>query len=328
MNGYSTNRGCQRAFSLIELMVAMTLGLMVVAAVATLSLNATRSYRALNLVGEQIENGRYALKLLKDDIEHAGFFGPFLPLAGNLPAQGLANPCENTSLASHLASLEQSFLLPVTGYVASATSSNNPCGISAKAGTSILVVRRAAVVIRPGLDRGRAYLQTLPDQYLLGVVLDSTSAFLPSGHTDFDLRGINGLAEIRQYHIHIYYLKDQSLYLRVPIYKDDGGGQPIIDGIENMQVQYGVDTSSPPDGTPDKYLPTPNNPNLPMATDWQNVVTVKLNLLVRALEKDINYTDNKSYDLGTLLLEPIRDHYHRRVFSQVVRLINVSGRRE
>ena len=54
----------QQGFSLIELMIAMVLGLAIIAAVGTLSINASRSYRKLNEAGEQIENGRYALNTL------------------------------------------------------------------------------------------------------------------------------------------------------------------------------------------------------------------------------------------------------------------------
>ena len=67
----------QQGLSLVELMISMVLGLAIVAAVGTLSVNALRSYRALSQASEQIENGRYALKIIRDDLEHAGFWGAF-----------------------------------------------------------------------------------------------------------------------------------------------------------------------------------------------------------------------------------------------------------
>ena len=99
--------------------------------------------------------------------------------------------------------------------------------------------------------------------------------------------------------------------------------QPIIDGIENMQIQYGIDNTNQ-DGSPDKYLANPAS-----VENWSNVVSIRINLLARSNEQDLSYVDQKTYDLGGSQRIPAKnDHYHRRVFSQVVRLINVSQRRE
>ncbi|MNF89287.1 hypothetical protein D3C84_718050 [compost metagenome] len=61
-----------------------------------------------------------------------------------------------------------------------------------------------------------------------------------------------------------------------------------------------------------------------------NVVAVKLHLLVRSQTVSQGYVDSKSYTLGDQTITPASTEvgYKRHVFSTVVRLNNVSGRRE
>ncbi|MOA03033.1 hypothetical protein D3C78_1225160 [compost metagenome] len=59
-----------------------------------------------------------------------------------------------------------------------------------------------------------------------------------------------------------------------------------------------------------------------------NVVAVKLNLLVRSQTVTQGYVDSKSYTLGDQSIAAANDGYKRHVFSTVVRLNNISGRRE
>ena len=315
----------QAGFSLVELMIAMAIGLVVVAAVGTLSLNATRSYRAMNRSSEVIENGRYALKIIKDDLEHAGFYGAFNPLnaSPSLPASQ-PDPCAAPTSAEILQRLASSFLLPVAGTCSATLASK-------VSGTNALIFLRAntqSTSLSVATNSTNTYLQTTPDEYIMGIGTNlinkrgtAASYYLqkPDGST----------ADIRQLHVHLYYIRSYSqtgdgiptLVRKAPI-DSDSNAQALIEGIENLQIQYGIDGNQ--DGSPDTYSSTPSSMTV---TDWSNVVSAKLFLLARSLEADRGYTDTKTYDLGNLTVTP-GGPYHRRVFSQVVRLINVSERRE
>jgi type IV pilus assembly protein PilW len=100
--------------------------------------------------------------------------------------------------------------------------------------------------------------------------------------------------------------------------------RPLAEGIENMQLEYGVDDTG--DGAPDRYVAAP------ASTDWQNVVAVKAYLLARNTEQSIDYTDNKTYSLSsdgtTLSGTPFGDHYKRHVYTLTARATNIAGRRE
>lgn len=62
-------------FSLVEFMVAMTLGLLVVLAVGHVYLNSSRTYRTQDALSRLQENARYALETLSYDVRMAGQVG-------------------------------------------------------------------------------------------------------------------------------------------------------------------------------------------------------------------------------------------------------------
>ena len=72
-------RHSMAGISLIELMVGITLGLLVLAGLAGVFANSSRSRSDIERASRQIENGRYALQVLTDDIRLAGFYGEFNP---------------------------------------------------------------------------------------------------------------------------------------------------------------------------------------------------------------------------------------------------------
>lgn len=307
----------QCGFSLIELMIAMVLGLAVVAAVGTLSVNATRSYRAMNRTGEQIENGRYALNLIKNDLEHAGFYGLFNPISTGLTLTGTApDPCASSAALQRFA---DSFLFHIP----------SQCGVTLYdqlSNTQSLRLLRASSD-RADLTSGDTYIQTNPTEYIIGKGANYVSnKGTPSGFVLLQPDGASAL--IRKLHLHVYYIRNYSqssgdgiptLMIKSPT-DADNSAQSLIEGIENLQIQYGIDSSG--DGSPDTYVQTPAS-----LLEWSNIVTVRLYLLARSVDAEPGYTDSKTYDLGNLQVTP-SDHYHHRLFSTVVRLINVSQRRE
>src|SRR6266853_1707867 len=73
----STHLTLSRGFSLIELMIAMTIGLLILAGLVTLFVNTSQSQQALQRSAQQIENGRYAMDVLIQDLHHAGYYGRY-----------------------------------------------------------------------------------------------------------------------------------------------------------------------------------------------------------------------------------------------------------
>lgn len=68
-------RGRERGFGLVELMISMLIGLVIIAALVTLFVNTSGNNRELARANSMIENGRFAIKVLEDDLAHAGYWG-------------------------------------------------------------------------------------------------------------------------------------------------------------------------------------------------------------------------------------------------------------
>ena len=79
-----------RGFSLVELMISITIGLILVAGMATLISNNAAHRAELEKSSRQIENGRYAMQVLAEDLRHAGYYGEYYEF-GSVPA-AIPNP--------------------------------------------------------------------------------------------------------------------------------------------------------------------------------------------------------------------------------------------
>jgi type IV pilus assembly protein PilW len=55
----------------------------------------------------------------------------------------------------------------------------------------------------------------------------------------------------------------------------------LLEGVENMSIKYGVDTSGTPDYIPDAYVAAG------AVVNWNRVVSVRVELLIRSLEDNV-----------------------------------------
>src|SRR6185295_17642885 len=70
-----SGRGRDAGFTLVELMVALVIGVVVVASALSLYAHGRNVYRVNERVARLQEQGRYALSMIEPDIELAGFYG-------------------------------------------------------------------------------------------------------------------------------------------------------------------------------------------------------------------------------------------------------------
>jgi type IV pilus assembly protein PilW len=318
----------QRGFSLIELMIAVTIGLLITLALSALFLNITRNNSELSKVNSQIENGRFALQILEADLVHAGFWGELSPAAATaIPA----DPC--LAGASWNAAFKANMLgMPVMGYDSATVPATCTKISGALADGDVLMVRHANTCVTGAGCEGDTLANPDDGPHLqvsgctaspeAPYVIDSESA------ATFTLRDKNctTVATRRKLVTNIYYLatsNGQPTLMRVSMI--DGAyqnAQPLIEGIEAMRFEYGIDSTG--DGIPDSYLSTPPTTLAQLA----NIVAVKAHVLARSLEKSPGYTDSKTYQLGGTTFTPADAGYKRHVFSTTIRLVNPSGRRE
>jgi type IV pilus assembly protein PilW len=323
----------QSGFSLIELMVAIAIGLFLVAAVTMLIVQQSGTRDETDKSSQLIENGRYAIQLLQNEIEHAGFYGTYSPQATatySVPA----DPCSTALADQGWDASTGSLPVSIYGY-AGASTNPAPSGTTCATGitnyqpnTGILVVRRTATTPVPAAAAvaGTTYLQTSRCS------TDAARFAFASSSAGFTLnqKDCATAAPLYPYVVRVFYISSCDVCSpsdNIPTLKViefTGGAQTTLAlaaGIESMQFDYGVANSS-------SSLPPASYTTAPAAADWANVVAVKINLLARNMTPSPGYTDGKTYTLaGGSTVSP-GGAYKRHVFSETVRVINVSERRE
>ena len=333
----------QRGLSLIELMISITLGLLILAALSTLFVNQSKTRTELDKSNRMIDNGRYALEVLADDLRLAGYYGEFSPSSGvpAIPAS-LPNPCSTT--ASDIAAALQ---LAVQGYNAGGAASqipSPPCGLTyssgsdltLKPGSDILVIRRASTstpIVQGVALSGTHYIQvSLCENDTVPYRIDTNPANFTLRTKSCTPTSTTPYADLRNFFVHVYYVSpnnNPSPADGIPTLKRlelDPTTHvfvvtPLVEGIEYMQIEYGLDTSG--DGIPDSYNV------LPSVAEWPDAVAVNMNIVARNNELTRGYNDTKTYSLGSAgTVGPLNDSFKRHAYTQFIRLVNPAGRRE
>jgi type IV pilus assembly protein PilW len=340
----------ERGFSLVELMMSMAIGLLIFAGMTTLLVNNSRAQGEIEKASRQIENGRYAIQLLSGDLRNAGYYGQFDPTVLAAPAT-LPDPC-----ATSLAELKAALALHVQG-----GDDSLACLQDVRGSTDIVVVRHAATCVLGSANcdtvgAGGPYFQaslcnnaselgsgSVSDFYALGT---DPLALTRHRRDCSALAGSGTPAELRRLETHVYFIANNDLdgdgiptLKRAELLADGDiiGFKivPLVEGIENMQIEYGLDLDG--DGVQDAATPAPATHGgclLPACAvaNWRSVVSIKLSLLSRNIERSSGYLASTSYVLGSHAdgtantIAATGDHYRRHVFQSVIALSNPAGR--
>jgi len=106
---------------------------------------------------------------------------------------------------------------------------------------------------------------------------------------------------------------------------------PLVEGIDLIDYRFGIDSSNPADGVADFYTA-----NIVNAAQWAQVVSVKVTMLVRSPNINIEYNDSgKLYDLAgdnvTAIYRCTNSpapacNFKRKIFSQTIQVRNIAQR--
>ena len=327
-------RSSLRGFSLVELMVALAIGLILVAGLATLFANSSQTGNEIDKSIRQIENGRYAAELLSENIGIAGYYGELVRDGMTVGTPPPANLCTTTITSLGWDNAALTIPVAVTGLNATQAAALT-CLPNYKTGTAALVLRHVdTTAVAPGPStNGSPYLQTsrcLTDPNATKFVLSTTSS-------DFTLRDLNCAAinTVQRYVVRIYYVascNECGIDTRPTLKRAELVGNqmvvvPLAEGIEEVAFDYGFDTNN--DGIPDAYLGGLSGVAAAADNDWANVVGIQLHMLTRTTETSPGFVDGKTYDLGLAGTRgPFNDAYKRRAYTVTVRISNVAGPRE
>ncbi|MES2361068.1 MAG: PilW family protein [Pseudomonadota bacterium] len=323
-----------RGFSLVELMVALAIGLILIAGLATLFANSSQTGNEVDKSIRQIENGRYAAELLSENVGIAGYYGELVRDGMTVATPSPATLCATTITSLGWDNAASTIPVAVTGLTA-AQAAALTCLSNYKAGTAALVLRYVdTTAVAPGAStNGSPYLQTsrcTTDPNATKLVFSTISS-------DFTLRGLNCTAinTVQRYVVRIYYVAscnecgiDTTPTLkRAELVGNQMVVAPLAEGIEEVAFDYGFDTNN--DGIPDVYLGGLSGVAAAADNDWNNVVGMRLHMLTRTTETSPGFVDSKTYDLGLAGTRgPFNDAYKRRAYTVTVRISNVAGPRE
>lgn len=284
----------QSGLSLVELMIAITLSLLLIAGVLQIFLSSKQTYSTNNALSRVQESGRFAMDFLTQDIRNSGYKGQCL---GELRPHGTID---------ELMSLDD----PIEGWndITSATTLPQNPPITPAQGTDAILVKLAA---GPGeinvASTNTAANNTISlgtntsgvAQHAITLISDAISCDLFRNTAATNATSVAKAAGLPW--THHYTTTTEVLPLQnATYYISANNGRPnslvrqrlststtapewiqeeLVDGIQDMQIHYGI---AGVDRQVTDYV-TANN-----VTNWDNVVAVRIDLLVVSADTGIS----------------------------------------
>jgi type IV pilus assembly protein PilW len=326
----------QQGLSLVELMVAMSIGLFLLAGAITVFGKTRDLYRTNDAAARLQETARYAMSTIEADLRVANFWGLMsrADLIENGPALDLANlpdvdpaytlPADLNGFAATINECGPMWAVKLPAYV---EATDDAYGFACAefgtyaAGSDQLTIRRASTqVITAGAlaaSDGQIKLQTSRVQGTL-----FANGAMPAGYAA-------ALSETRALIANGYYIdQDSDLQAGTPSLRrkqlDFVGGAPaivdleIVPGVEDLQVEFGADLDN--DQNADYFV----QPGTAIPAGDQ-IVAVRVWLLVRAEQQETGFVDSRTYDYasrtGAAVYTP-GDAFRRVLFSKTIALRN------
>lgn len=320
--------GHTAGFSLVEIMVALTLSLLLLGAVFQIFISTKASYRMNEGLARLQETARFAADILAGDIRMAGYQG-CMTLDQLTPNVIVKNP------PSELLLYDTANLLRGQNNLASSNA------LGALAGSDSLNIRKVsstAAHLTGNMAAINANIQidgnpTGFKQNDILMITDCANADIfkattvSSGGGTVTIAHANNVnitnnlskayqsdARVMAFESSTYYVADTTRTNAAgepihALYVQRLGGTPVelVAGVENMQVLYGEDGNA--DGSVDSYA------NAGAVADFANVLSVRIALLVNSVAPASTQPDSAAYTLLDETVNPPDGRYLRKVFS-------------
>jgi type IV pilus assembly protein PilW len=324
--------------TLIELMVALSIGSFLMIGAVTVFMQSRTTFRVNEAVSRLQENARFVLDVLEPDLRMAHYWGltsrtikmvgratPLDPVPAGL---GVGSDCGvnwTINLDEEIGGTNNTYAWTCV-----------PFGGATMPGADTLVVRRASEdpILLP--TAGVLYLQSArfrDGQLFAGPTIPPAFSAATS--------------QTHQLVVNGYYVSPNSTLdtpgnpipsLRVKTLIGGAGGPRIVDqevlpGVEDMQVQFGVDTDlidTPNRGAIDRYV----NPGDPIITPGNaaflpdaQILAIRLWLRVRAERPENGFTDTAAYQYADRNDPAPNDQFRRSVVTKTIYVRNARGAR-
>lgn len=342
-----------RGLTLVELMVAMTIGLFVIVTMGVLFAGNSRARAEIERAGQQVENGRLAMELLRDDIQQAGHYGGLVvgPAGAALRTVSPCVPRAGVTLDPvnlGWQTLPLRAPMPLHGYSAGDVPAADTCLSNQKAGSDVLIVRSVesnALTVATATATSYAndwFLQssscanTATDPVATPFIVATGGAGAPARFTLHEKDCVTP-APLRRLVVRAYYVGrcsvctgsgDGIASLRlVELSGSTATSASVVEGIEAMRIEYAFDLAQLGRIDATRRCQTGVDPCLD--ADWPRVSAVQIHLLARNLTASPDHLDTKRYSMGLAgTLPPFNDRFKRRLYSSLIVARNLAGPRE
>lgn len=328
----------QNGFSLLEVFIALAIGLVIFAGVLSIFVGMRTTTSETTSYGELQENGRFAISVLSDDLLRQDFWGDYTsPIDSITPAPGApAGECVGDGINNGTFPLAAGHFRTLWGQTVTSASIMRGCRTDAKIGSDILQLKRVIssnLIQRDGA--GNPILDVDGNEMPI-IVTPAENFYFVSNANDGTIFAAGAVpvindARVWQYQHHIYYVREEAQGGNtVPVLMQ---GQlsntlnfsPIIDGIEMIRFEYGIDAQTDPAnpgyGIIDAFVSADNMTDPLWNNATSRILSVKIYVLARNVLPDNKYTNNNSYQLGDQVYT-FNDNYRRLLFSSTVTLYN------
>lgn len=275
-----TDHGRMKGLTLIELMVAMLIGLIVVLATVSALTVARRGFTTVDAASQLRDSGRFAADLIQRVSAQAGYRDVFV---------SAGPPSIDPAREANVGGFNNALLNATTPTTASTARTSTVTGY----GSDILILRyQASQLYSNSTDSTSA---KIADQTMIDCAGNTVAAVADPNDSD---PAQVGLAYDRRI-ISIFHVAiNQGEPALMCTYSSTGAAPwttvPVIQGVENFQVLYGVDdvtagaapaAAAPVPDVPDSYLRADQMVVATSANDtranWRRVRSIRIGLVLR-----------------------------------------------
>jgi type IV pilus assembly protein PilW len=314
--------------TLVELMVALAIGSFLIIGAVSIAGKSRHAFRVNESIARVQETAQFAIDTIEDDLRMASNWGQTSrsdAIEGRALDVGTVDeqPDPLDLLPATAETCGAAWALDLSHPVEGSDAYNLPCAADggAQADSDVVTVRRATVDAQAP-EVGRVQIQTTRVNGLL-----FKDGAVPAG---FDA----ATSETHSLLVNSYYVSaDSELIPGVPTLRRKtltmvGGAPDIVDlevapGVENMQLQFGIDTDL--DNAVDRYV----NPGAAILDPLDaaylpdaRIMTARIWLVIRSVDPEFGIVDDRDYRPGNVVLGVPDDNFRRLQVSKTILLRN------
>jgi type IV pilus assembly protein PilW len=322
---------------IVELLVAVTIGMVLIAGALNVFITSRKTYTLNQRVARTTENADFALTEVARHVNLAGYWGKFadgrqVVNRTDRDNSGLGTPLHTTNIAT--TDCTAGWYSDVERRIEGLENTNSPYRTTClpdanyQANTDILVVRHVEPVavttgnlaatttfVRSEVGQAELFVGTTPPG---GFSTDAANYLLRSIAfyvSPFSLTVGDGIPALKRVEL--------QPGPEVIVSNPPSGNEIVVSGVENMQVQYGVNTAVDDPLNPNVRSFSANSyVNADNVADWSQVVSVRVWMIVRAETTERDYVNTDTFNLPNGDFTAPGDGFRRVMAIRTIQLRN------